>query len=137
MKNPAFFTENQQGGVNPHDNLTEKESAQIIIAHVTNGVKLAEENNLPQVIIDFILTHHGHGLVRYFYIKYQNEHPNEIIDKETFTYPGPNPSTREQAILMMADTCEVSLALTKRLYGGEYCQHGEQAHRLRGESRLL
>ena len=108
MKNPAFFTENQQGGVNPHDNLTEKESAQIIIAHVTNGVKLAEENNLPQVIIDFILTHHGHGLVRYFYIKYQNEHPNEIIDKETFTYPGPNPSTREQAILMMADTCEAA-----------------------------
>ena len=105
---PAFFTENQQGGINPHDSLTYKESAQIIIAHVNNGVKLAEENNLPVVIRDFILTHHGHGLVKYFYIKYQNEHPDEIVDKGPFTYPGPNPSTREQAILMMADTCEAA-----------------------------
>lgn len=105
---PAFFTENQQGGVNPHDSLTYKESAQIIIAHVNNGVKLAEENNLPVVIREFILTHHGRGLAKYFYINYQNEHPDEIVDKEPFTYPGPNPSTREQAILMMADTCEAA-----------------------------
>ena len=108
MKNPAFFTENQQGGINPHDNLTEKESARIIIAHVTDGVKLAEEYNLPVVIRDFILTHHGTGMTKYFYIKYQNEHPDEVVDKATFTYPGPNPSTREQAILMMADTCEAA-----------------------------
>lgn len=108
IKNPAFFTENQQGGVNPHDNLTERESAQIIISHVTNGVKLAEEAGLPAVIRDFILTHHGRGLVKYFYIKAQNAHPDEVIDKEPFTYPGPNPSTREQAILMMADTCEAA-----------------------------
>ena len=108
MKNPAFFTENQQGGINPHDNLTEKESARIIIAHVTDGVKIAEEHNLPVIIRDFILTHHGHGLSKYFYIKYQNEHPNEVVDKSIFTYPGPNPSTREQAILMMADTCEAA-----------------------------
>lgn len=108
MKNPAFFTENQQGGINPHDNLTEKESAQIIIGHVTYGVKLAEEYNLPVVIRDFILTHHGHGMTKYFYIKYQNEHPDEIVDKAPFTYPGHNPSTREQAILMMADTCEAA-----------------------------
>lgn len=105
---PAFFTENQQGGVNPHDSLTYKESAQIIIAHVNNGVKLAEENNLPVVIREFILTHHGCGLAKFFYINYQNEHPDEIVDKEPFTYPGPNPSTREQAILMMADTCEAA-----------------------------
>ena len=105
---PAFFTENQQGGVNPHDSLTYKESAQIIIAHVNNGVKLAEENNLPVVIREFILTHHGRGLAKYFYINYQNEHLDEIVDKEPFTYPGPNPSTREQAILMMADTCEAA-----------------------------
>ena len=105
---PAFFTENQQGGVNPHDSLTYKESAQIIIAHVNNGVKLAEENNLPVVIREFILTHHGRGLAKFFYINYQNEHPDEIVDKEPFTYPGPNPSTREQAILMMADTCEAA-----------------------------
>lgn len=108
MKNPAFFTENQQGGINPHDNLTEKESAQIIIGHVTNGVKLAEEANLPVVIRDFILTHHGTGLAKYFYIKYQNAHPDEVVDKEAFMYPGPNPYTREQAILMMADTCEAA-----------------------------
>ena len=105
---PAFFTENQQGGVNPHDSLTYKESAQIISAHVNNGVKLAEENNLPVVIREFILTHHGCGLAKYFYINYQNEHSDEIVDKEPFTYPGPNPSTREQAILMMADTCEAA-----------------------------
>ena len=108
IKNPAFFTENQQGGMNPHDNLTEKESARIIIAHVTDGVKLAEEYNLPVVIRDFILTHHGCGMSKYFYIKYQNEHPNEVVDKSPFTYPGPNPSTRERAILMMADSCEAA-----------------------------
>ena len=108
IKNPAFFTENQQGGMNPHDNLTEKESARIIIAHVTDGVKLAEEYDLPVVIRDFILTHHGCGMSKYFYIKYQNEHPNEVVDKSPFTYPGPNPATREQAILMMADSCEAA-----------------------------
>lgn len=108
MMNPAFFTENQQGGVSPYDNLTDKESAQIIVEHVANGVKLAEENNLPVIIRDFILTHHGHGMAKYFYIKYQNEHPDEIVDKEPFTYPGPNPYTREQAILMMADSCEAA-----------------------------
>ena len=108
MKNPAFFTENQQGGMNPHDNLTEKESARIITAHVSDGVKLAEEYNLPVVIRDFILTHHGCGMSKYFYIKYQNEHPNEVVDKSPFSYPGPNPSTREQAILMMADSCEAA-----------------------------
>ena len=108
MQNPAFFTENQEGAISPFDNLTEKEAAQIIIRHVTYGVKLAEEAGLPVVIRDFILTHHGRGMAKYFYIKYQNEHPNEIVDKEPFTYPGPNPSTREQAILMMVDTCEAA-----------------------------
>lgn len=108
MVNPAFFTENQQGGINPHDNLTDKESARIIIEHVTNGVKIAEEANLPVVIIDFIRTHHGRNVTKYFYIKYRNEHPDEIVDKEAFTYPGPNPYTLEQAILMMADTCEAA-----------------------------
>lgn len=108
MTNPAFFTENQQGGINPHDNLTEKESARIIIEHVANGVKFAEEANLPVTIVDFIRTHHGRSMAKYFYIKYQNEHPDEIVDKELFTYPGPNPYTLEQAILMMADTCEAA-----------------------------
>ena len=105
--NPAFFTENQ-AGVNPHDALTCKESAKIIIGHVAEGVKIAEKANLPTIIKDFILTHHGRGMAKYFYIKYQNEHPDEVVDKEQFTYPGPNPFTREQALLMMADTCEAA-----------------------------
>ena len=107
MTNPAFFTENQ-AGVNPHDALTCKESAKIIIGHVTEGVKIAEKANLPTIIKDFILTHHGRGMAKYFYIKYQNEHPDEVVDKEQFTYSGPNPFTREQALLMMADTCEAA-----------------------------
>ena len=107
MTNPAFFTENQ-AGVNPHDALTCKESAKIIIGHVAEGVKIAEKANLLTIIKDFILTHHGRGMAKYFYIKYQNEHPDEVVDKEQFTYPGPNPFTREQALLMMADTCEAA-----------------------------
>lgn len=107
MTNPVFFTENQ-AGVNPHDQLSDLESAQIIINHVTEGLKLAEKFNLPGIIKDFISTHHGTGLTKYFYINYCNEHPDEQVDKEMFQYPGPNPFTREQAILMMADTVEAA-----------------------------
>ena len=107
MTNPVFFTENQ-AGVNPHDQLSDLESAQIIISHVTEGLKLAEKFNLPGIIKDFISTHHGIGLTKYFYINYCNEHPDEQVDKEMFQYPGPNPFTREQAILMMADTVEAA-----------------------------
>ena len=85
-----------------------EQSAQIIISHVTDGVKLAEENNLPAIIKEFILTHHGRGVAKYFYIKYKNEHPDEDVDIEKFTYPGPNPFTREQAILMMSDATEAA-----------------------------
>ena len=107
MSNPVFFTENQ-AGVNPHDQLSDVESAQIIISHVTEGLKLAEKFNLPGIIKDFISTHHGRGLAKYFYINYCNAHPDEQVDKEKFRYPGPNPFTREQAILMMADTVEAA-----------------------------
>lgn len=107
MTNPVFFTENQ-AGVNPHDQLSDLESAQIIISHVTEGLKLAEKFNLPGIIKDFISTHHGTGLTKYFYINYCNEHPDEQVDKEMFQYPGPNPFTREQSILMMADTVEAA-----------------------------
>ena len=107
MTNPVFFTENQ-AGVNPHAQLSDLESAQIIISHVTEGLKLAEKFNLPGIIKDFISTHHGTGLTKYFYINYCNEHPDEQVDKEMFQYPGPNPFTREQAILMMADTVEAA-----------------------------
>jgi membrane-associated HD superfamily phosphohydrolase len=84
------------------------EAAQIVISHVTEGIKLAERSNLPSVIRDFIATHHGAGMAKYFYISYQNEHPNDPVDKTLFSYPGPNPFTREQAILMMADTAEAA-----------------------------
>jgi hypothetical protein len=107
MENPAFFTENQSG-VNPHKNLSYEQSAQIVIGHVTNGLKLAEKHHLPQVIKEFISTHHGAGKTKYFYISYRNEHPDESVDEAIFTYPGPNPQTKEQAILMMADTVEAA-----------------------------
>ena len=107
MLNPAFFTENQSG-INPHKNLDYEQSAQIIISHITDGIKLADKHNLPTVIKDFIRTHHGKGVAKYFYISYKNEHPNEEIDIEKFSYPGPNPFTKEQAILMMADAVEAA-----------------------------
>lgn len=107
MTDPVFFTENQVG-VNPHDQLSDGESAQIIISHVSLGLKLAEKANLPGIIKDFISTHHGMGLTKYFYINYCNKHPDEEVDKSQFQYPGPNPFTREQAILMMADTVEAA-----------------------------
>lgn len=105
--NPAFFTENQTG-VNPHDSLSEERSAQIIVSHVTEGLRLAEKSHLPRVIRDFIRTHHGAGLTKYFYIQYCNKHPDEVVDKKRFSYPGPNPQTREQAILMMCDSVEAA-----------------------------
>lgn len=107
MLNPVYFTENQSG-VSPHDNLSEIESASMIISHVTEGQKMAERYNLPSVIRDFISTHHGQGKTKYFYIKYKNSHPDEDVDELLFTYPGPNPFTREQAILMMADSVEAT-----------------------------
>ena len=107
MMNPVYFTENQSG-VNPHEKLGAIDSAQMIISHVTEGVKLAEKYNLPNTIKDFISTHHGLGKTKFFYIQYKNTHPNEDVDELLFTYPGPNPFTKEQAILMMADTVEAA-----------------------------
>ena len=105
--NPAFFTENQTG-VNPHDTISEERSAQIIINHVTDGLRLAEKYHLPQVIKEFIRTHHGTGLVKYFYIQYCNKHVGETVDEDAFRYPGPNPQTREQAVVMMCDSVEAA-----------------------------
>ncbi|MCI7272788.1 HDIG domain-containing protein [bacterium] len=107
MLNPAFFTENQTG-VNPHDELTEERSAEIIISHVREGLRLAEKYHLPKVIRDFISTHHGTSMAKYFYIQWKNKHEGQEPDSALFTYPGPNPFTREQAILMMCDAVEAS-----------------------------
>ena len=110
--NPAFFTENQIGE-NPHDHLVRPEdSAKIVIEHVANGLKLAEEADLPKVIRDLIAQHHGKGVTRYFYYKAREMRPGQEVDKAPFSYPGPNPQTKEAAILMMADACE---AATKSL----------------------
>lgn len=104
---PVYFTENQTR-INPHERLTNEQSASVVISHVKEGLKLAEKHRLPQVIKDFITTHHGLGKTKYFLISYQNEHPDEEIDESLFTYPGPNPFTLEQAILMMADSVEAA-----------------------------
>lgn len=108
MENPAFFTENQSAGNNPHKNLNYEQSAHVVVNHVTDGLKLAEKHNLPKVIKDFISTHHGQGKTKFFYISWKNEHPGEEPNEETFTYPGPNPFSKETAILMMADAVEAA-----------------------------
>lgn len=105
--NPPFFTENQTG-YNPHSQLNFEDSAKVIIRHVTEGLQMADKAKLPKVIRDFISTHHGRGLVKYFYISYKNKYPDMPVDESVFTYPGPNPTTSEQAILMMADAVEAS-----------------------------
>lgn len=106
MANPQYYTENQQGMANPLSSMDPKEAAQLIIAHVTEGEQIARKNRLPEVIINFILTHHGTSLTRYFYNTYCNAHPNEEVDKTLFQYPGPKPTTKEAAIVMMADAIE-------------------------------
>jgi len=106
MVNPTYFTENQMSSINSHDELDPKESAEIIIDHVINGIEIAKKNNLPDRIIDFIRTHHGTSLVYYFYSK-ENE-KSGIALKEDFSYPGPTPFSKETAILMMADSVEAA-----------------------------
>jgi len=108
MMNPAFFTENQSPGMNPHLGLPFEESARIIINHVKDGVKIAQKNGLPQQIIDFIETHHGTSMPKYFYISWKNANPGKEINENLFRYPGPNPFSKETAIMMMADAVEAA-----------------------------
>lgn len=106
MKNANYFTENQATGKNPHDELTAKESAKIIIDHVINGIEIARRNNLPDRVVDFIRTHHGNSVVYYFYMK--EKEINETVDRSFFSYPGPKPFSKETAILMMCDSVEAA-----------------------------
>ena len=106
MKNPTYFTENQSTGINPHDELSSKESAAIIIDHVINGIEIARKNNLPDRIIDFIRTHHGTSVVYYFYKK--EKEIDADLDMTEFQYPGPKPFSKETAILMMCDSVEAA-----------------------------
>ena len=107
MLHPEFFTENAPSN-SPHRLLSAHESARVIIRHVTDGIILGQKSSLPPQIIDFIRTHHGRSTTRYFYNTYCNEHPGEEVDPEPFTYPGPNPQTKEQGILMLADSVEAA-----------------------------
>lgn len=107
IESAPFFTENQNG-VNPHDRLSPQQSARIITDHVDAGLVLAEKNGIPSVISHFIATHHGTGMAKYFYLKFKQEHPDMEPDAGTFSYPGPNPDTKETAILMMADAAEAA-----------------------------
>lgn len=114
MNNPRFFTENQVGEISPHEDLSSEESAQIIIGHVIKGVEIAKDNQLPEVVIDFIRTHHGTTTTRYFLHNYKKEHEGEIINEDLFRYPGPIPFSKETAILMMADGVEASSRSLKK-----------------------
>ncbi|MFA6588885.1 MAG: HDIG domain-containing metalloprotein [Bacteroidales bacterium] len=108
MQNPAYFTENQDGGQNPLNKMETEKAAKIIVDHVNEGLRIANQFHLPKVVKDFITTHHGSGPARYFYTTYKNDHPGQEPPKEAFYYPGPNPFSKETAILMMADTVEAA-----------------------------
>ena len=106
MTNPFYFVENQTGVENPLLSMDPRDAAQVVISHVSEGEKIARRNYLPEVVINFITTHHGTSLTRYFYNTWCNAHPKEQVDDSSFRYPGPKPSTKEGAILMMADAVE-------------------------------
>ncbi len=108
ISNPEYFTENQIPGNNPHEGLPYEESAHIIINHVRDGMRIAKKYNLPKQITDFIVTHHGESMPKYFYILWKKANPDKEIDESKFRYPGPNPFTMETAILMMADAVEAA-----------------------------
>jgi cyclic-di-AMP phosphodiesterase PgpH len=108
MENPQYFIENQNKGGNPHDSLSYEESAQIIIRHVNKGVEIARRNNLPELVIDFIKTHHGNTRMDYFYQSFLKNFPEKFIDENIFRYPGPIPFSKETGVLMLADSVEAA-----------------------------
>lgn len=108
VENPVYFIENQSDGFNPHDNLSFEQSAEVIIRHVEAGVEIAQKHRLPEVVIDFIRTHHGTSTVHYFYRSYLKNYPNEEVDVSRFQYPGAKPFSKEMAVLMMADSIEAA-----------------------------
>lgn len=108
MENPQYFIENQNKGGNPHDSLSYEESAQIIIRHVNKGVEIAHKNNLPNLIVDFIKTHHGNTRMDYFYQSFLKNFPEKFIDENIFRYPGPIPFSKETGVLMLADSVEAA-----------------------------
>ncbi|MCP4443097.1 MAG: HDIG domain-containing protein [Aureispira sp.] len=107
MENPEYFIENQNQH-NPHEQLSYLESAKMILSHVTEGIKMAKKYRLPNVIVDFIRSHHGTTRVEYFYRKHKAENPDIEVDPMDFTYPGPRPQNKEEAIMMIADSLEAA-----------------------------
>lgn len=107
IANPQYFTENQTSTASPHDELSYLESAEIIIGHVADGIELAKKQRLPDIVVDFIRTHHGTSRVEYFYRKFKEDHP-DASQFESFQYPGPKPFSKETAIVMMSDAVEAS-----------------------------
>ena len=105
---PAYFIENQDAGINPHDKMSYQKSAEIIIDHVNKGIKLAKKHKLPESLIEFIATHHGTTKAKYFYLKHQEENPSEKIDESSFNYPGPLPVSKEAAVVMIVDGIEAA-----------------------------
>ena len=108
MDKPQYFIENQSSDHNPHDDIDFEQSAEIIIGHVHKGVEIAKKHKLPQPIVDFIRSHHGTTVVQYFYRSFLIQHPDEEAELSRFIYPGPKPYTKEQAVMMMADSVEAS-----------------------------
>jgi len=108
MALPHYFTENQHHIPNPHKDLQIDKSIEIIAGHVKYGVDLAKKHKLPKPIIEFIETHHGTSTMLYFYRTYKNEHPGEIVNQDIFKYKGHIPSTKETAIVMLADSIEAA-----------------------------
>lgn len=108
IENPQFFIENQNQGFNPHDKLSYEESARIIIRHVQKGVELARKKNLPEIIVDFIRTHHGNTRVDFFYQSFLKNFPEKLVDENIFKYPGPIPFSKETGVLMLADSVEAA-----------------------------
>ncbi len=108
MDAPLFFTENQHSEYNPHDEISNEESAEIIVGHVINGIEKARKHNIPEYIIDFIRTHHGNTKVKYFYTMEVNANPDKEVDVKKFTYKGSRPFSKETAVLMMADAVEAA-----------------------------
>ncbi len=113
INQPVFFIENQAAGMSPHSELDNKESAKIIIDHVTQGVKIARRYKLPEILIDFISSHHGTTQAKYFYTMYKNEHPEEEVDAREFTYPGPPPKNKETSVVMLTDGIEAAARALK------------------------
>lgn len=108
ISKPHFFIENQAAGLNPHDEISYVKSAEIIIDHVQNGVKMAQKHKLPKPLIEFIATHHGTTKANYFFIKHTQEHPDTKIKEDTFMYPGPLPRSKEAAVVMLVDGIEAA-----------------------------